>query len=168
MSAIRFSPITIVLLIAAARPAAVRAQAAPAKTAAPARSTVAKAATNASGTLTIGGKSFPLAHALAYDAGASKLILITEQVVPREKVKSEVDLMKYNFDHQPTGVILWLDSANKMRSASYMSQRTMVDVTSGVELTLANGPAGSLSGSAKSKPGAKVKLDVNFNASTKP
>lgn len=113
-------------------------------------------------------QELPLAHALAYDAGASKLVLITEQVVPREKVKSEADLMKYNFDHQPTGVILWLDSANKMRSASYMWQRTMVDVTSDVELTLANGPSGSLSGSAKSKPGAKVKLDVNFNASTKP
>src|SRR6185503_18760791 len=61
-----------------------------------------------SGTLTIGGRAATLAHALAYDAGAAKLVLITEQAVPREKVKSEMDLMRYNFEQKPVGVVLWL------------------------------------------------------------
>ena len=121
------------------------------------------------GTLTIGGKAVPLAHAVAFDAGATKLILITEQVVPREKVKSELDLMRYNFEQKPVGVVLWLDSAKKLTRASTMAATTMVDVTGEVDLALASAPAGTLSGTVKSKPAAtKVKLDATFSASTKP
>ena len=123
----------------------------------------------ASGTLTIGGKAVPLAHAVAFDAGATKLIVITERVVPREQVKSEMDLMRYNFEQKPVGVVLWLDSAKKLTRASTMSAATMVDVTSDVDLALTDAPAGTLSGTVKSKPAAtKVKIDATFNASTKP
>lgn len=129
----------------------------------------ANAGKTASGTLTFGGKAVPLAHAVAFDAGATKLILITERVVPREQVKSEMDLMRYNFEQKPVGVVLWLDSAKKLTRASYMSASTMVDVTGEVDLALTGAPAGTLSGTVKSKPAAtKVKLDATFNASTKP
>jgi hypothetical protein len=129
----------------------------------------ANAAKTTSGTVTIGGKAVPLAHAVAFDAGATKLILITEKAVPREQVKSEMDLMRYNFEQKPVGVVLWLDSAKKLSRASTMSAAAMADVTSEVDLTLAGAPAGTLSGTLKSKPAAtKVKLDVTFNASTKP
>ena len=123
----------------------------------------------ASGTLTIGGKAVALAHAVAFDAGAFKLILITEGAVPRDQVKSELDLMRYNFEQKPVGVVLWLDSARKLTRASSMSASTMVDVTSEIDLTLAGAPAGTLSGTVKSKPAAtKLKLDATFNASTRP
>ena len=129
----------------------------------------AAAGKTTSGTLTLGGKAVALSHAVAFDAGATRLILITERAVPREQVKSEMDLMKYNFEQKPVGVVLWLDSAKKLTRASSLSAATMTDVTSEVDLTLAGGPAGALSGTVKSKPAAtKLKLDVTFNASTKP
>jgi hypothetical protein len=129
----------------------------------------ANAGKTASGTLTIDGKAVPLAHALAYDAGAYELILITEKAVARDQVKSEMDLMRYNFEQKPVGVVLWLDSARKLTRASTMSASSMVDVTSDVDLALAGAPAGTLSGTVKSKPAAtKFKLDLTFNASTKP
>jgi hypothetical protein len=129
----------------------------------------ATAGKTASGTLTLGGKGVTLTHALAFDAGATKLILITEGPVPRDDVKSEFLLMKYNFEKEPVGMVLWLDSANKLTSGSSMSARIMTDVTKEIELTLTGTSAGTLSGTVKSKPGAtKLKLDATFNASTKP
>ena len=123
----------------------------------------------ASGTLTLGGKAIPLSHVVAYDAGAFKLVLITEQDVPREKIKSEFNLMKYNFEARPTGLVLWLDSANKLTRANTMLATTMVDVTSEIDLALEATPAGRLSGTLKSKPAAtKLKLDASFDVSTRP
>jgi hypothetical protein len=123
-----------------------------------------------SGTLTIGGgKPITLSHAVAFDAGATKLILITEQAVPREQVKSEMDLMRYNFEKKPSGMVLWLDSANKLTRASFMSAAAMTEATSEVDLALTGATAGTLAGTLKSKAAAtKLKLDVSFSASTKP
>jgi hypothetical protein len=77
--------------------------------------------------------------------------------------------MRYNFEQKPVGVVLWLDSANKLTRASTLSAATMVDVTTEVDLALTVAPAGTLSGTVKSKPAAtKAKLDLTFKASTKP
>lgn len=151
------SCIGLALLGVAAWPAALLAQA-------------GAAAGKTSGTLSLGaGKAITLSHAVAFDAGATKLILITEQAVAREQVKSEMDLMRYNFEKKPSGIVLWLDSANKLTRASSMSAGTMAEITGDVDLALAGAAAGSLSGTVKSKAAAtKLKLDVTFNASTKP
>jgi hypothetical protein len=137
--------------------------------AAPAAAQTGGAATAASGTVTIGGKAVPLANAAAFDAGSFKIILITESAVPRDKIKSEMDLMRYNFEQKPAGLVLWLNSTKKLTRAMTMSAATMVDVTSEIEVALAAGSTDTLSGTVKSKPAAtKVKVDAKFNASTKP
>jgi hypothetical protein len=128
------------------------------------------AAGTASGRMTVGPKTATLAHALAIDAGPNILVIVTENVVPREKVKSEMDMMKYNFEAKPAGVILWLDrGGHKLTRADYWLDQSQVNVSGELEATVSSPSEGTFSGTVKSKATAtKLKLDATFTASTKP
>jgi hypothetical protein len=123
---------------------------------------------SATGALAVAGKSVPLTHAIAFNAGARIYLLITDQALPPAEVSSEFKLAMYQFTHHVTGLELTLDSTHKVIEVGYRWEQTKKPCTDCFTVTLAGGPGGPLTGSVKATPkgeaSEKMKADVTFNA----
>jgi hypothetical protein len=162
----------LVVLAAMSLPAAAMAQTAAGKAATPAKAAPAASALAApgaaTGTLTVGGKSIALTHALAINAGAYIYLLITDQVLPPDQVKSEFQLGVYRFQHRVAGLELMLDPAHKVTEMAYLWEAAKVPCPACLDITISGGVEGPLTGTLKSTPKAfdtaKLKAEGTFNA----
>ena len=138
------------------------------KTAAVLLLTAATGAGSATGTLAVGGKSVPLTHAIAFNAGAQIYLLITDQALPPDEVKSEFKLAMYQFEHKVTGLEVTLDSAHKVTEVAYRWALTKKPCPGCFDVTVTGGPNGPLTGTirstAKGEASEKMKADVTFTA----
>ena len=128
----------------------------------------ASAPGSATGALTVAGKSVALTHAVAFNAGATIYLLITDQPLPPAEVSSEFKLAMYQFTHHVTGLELTLDSTHKVTEVAYRWELTKKPCTDCFTVTLSGGPSGPLTGSVKATPkgeaSEKMKADVTFSA----
>jgi hypothetical protein len=129
---------------------------------------LAVAAGTATGSLTVGGKSVALTHAVAFNAGARIHLLVTDQALPPDEVRSEFKLAMYQFQHKVTGLEVELDSAHKVIEVAYRWELARKPCPGCFDVTLAGGPNGPLTGTVKSTPkgeaSEKLKVDIAFDA----
>ena len=122
----------------------------------------------ATGSLTVNGKSVPLTHAVAYNAGARIYLQITDQALPPDETSSEFKLALYEFQHKVTGLALTLDAAHKVTEVAYRWELSQKPCPGCFDVTLSGGPNGPLTGTikstAKGEASEKMKVDVAFNA----
>jgi len=119
-------------------------------------------------TMDVGGKKVDLTHAAAFNAGPIIYLLITDQVLPPDQVKSEFELIKYLFVHKVVGLKVMLDSTHKVKETSYLWELAGKDCAGCYEITVSGGADGPLTGTvkttAKGTEAEKLKVDGAFNA----
>jgi len=121
----------------------------------------------ATGSLTVAGKSMPLTHAIAFNAGARIYVAITDQALPPDETKSEFELAKYQFLHKVVGLELTLDHTRELTETAYRWELARKPCAGCFEVTLAGGPDGPLTGTIKTTAkgeAEKLKVDVAFSA----
>jgi hypothetical protein len=128
----------------------------------------APAAGAATGSLAVNGKSVLLTHAVAFDAGARIHLLVTDQALPPDEVRSEFKLELYLFQHKVNGLELTLDAERKVIDVAYRWELAGKPCPGCFDVTLAGGPDGPLTGTikstAKGEASEKMKVNVTFNA----
>jgi hypothetical protein len=128
----------------------------------------APAAGTATGSLGVAGKSVPVAHAAAFNAGARIYVLITDKALPPDKVKSEFEMAIYQFENKVSGLELVLDSDRKVTEVAYRWDLTRKACPGCFDVTVTGGPSGPLTGTikstAKGEAAEKLKVDVTFSA----
>jgi hypothetical protein len=123
---------------------------------------------SATGTLTVDGKSVALSHAIAFNAGQFIHLVITDQALPPDQVKSEFQLGMYEFQHHVVGFQLMLDSAHKVKTIDYLWEMGHKPCPDCFQIEISGGAEGPLTGTVKSTPKAletqKLKADATFSA----
>lgn len=128
----------------------------------------APAAGAATGKLAVNGKSVALTHAIAFDAGARIHLLVTDQALPPDEVRSEFKLEMYLFEKKVNGFEITLDAERKVIDVTHRGKLAGESCPGCLDVTVAGGPDGPLTGTikstAKGEAAAKMKVDVSFNA----
>jgi hypothetical protein len=119
-------------------------------------------------TMDLGGRKVALTHAAAFKAGSFIYLLITDQVLPPDEVKSEFELVKYRFEHKVMGLQVMLDSEHKVTETSYLWEHGENTCEGCYEISVSGGADGPLVGTvkttAKGTQAEKLKVDGAFSA----
>jgi hypothetical protein len=121
----------------------------------------------ATGSLAVAGKSAALTHAVAFNAGARIYLVITDQALPPNEVKSEFELAMYQFKHKVVGLEITLDHTRKVTETAYRWDLAKTPCAGCFDVSLAGGAEGPLTGTVKTTAkgeAEKVKVDVSFSA----
>ena len=127
----------------------------------------APAAGTATGTFVVAGKSVPLTHAVAFNAGAIIYLQITDQALPPDEVKGEFELAMYEFKHKVVGLAFTLDHTRKVTETAYRWELTQTPCAGCFDVAIAGGAEGPLTGTVKTTAkgeAAKLKVDIAFSA----
>jgi hypothetical protein len=122
---------------------------------------------SAKGTLAVAGKGVPLTHAVALNAGAHIYLVITDQALPPNEVKSEFALGMYQFQHKVVGLEMTLDHTRKVTETAYRWDQGKHVCAGCFDVSLAGGADGPLTGTVKTTAkgeAEKLKVDVAFSA----
>ena len=158
----------IALLIATAS----LAQAPPPKMSAPAAAAVGQA----SGTLTVKGKTIKLTYAAAFvdqtDKNKRVVLLLTEQAVPSGNWKSHSDLMTYHRNTPIVGLVFRIDAQNEVDTAEYFVEQFPTSTSGLFQVVFEGTPGKTMVGKVKSSAaGAKLSepviADAAFNTAVK-
>lgn len=126
------------------------------------------AAGAATGKLAVSGKSIAMTHAIAFDAGSRIHLLVTDQALPPDEVRSEFKLEMYLFKHKVKGFEITLDADRKVIEVAHRGELAGESCPGCLDVTVAGGPDGPLTGTikstAKGEAAEKMKVDVSFNA----
>ena len=131
----------------------------------------------ASGTLSVSGKSFTLSHAAAFvdqkDERKPVILVLSDAALPAGAWKSESDYSAYWHEHPLKGVAFWLDRNREVFRTDYYDGGPFPTSASGIfELKLDAGSGKDFTGSAASTAAASklhepVRLDATFHAALK-